>query len=362
MSQNHYFVHEFRVVMVVDNIGNSEGARSWIDARLNGGDAAFFSVVLSAPKMLTAEEALTFYEAAKLPARFEQRAIELDSNELDSNELARAVDVCEAGDLHASDGEIVQRADLPKEPNRGLCERMLADVSADDTGKLADQLRIALAKIDWLQAELSSSAPAPAGAKFRDGASRNLLLQIVGDVERSCRDLTMVTSTTRAMIHDVRRRDAHLHDSVSRVLPLPAVEQLVDHVERSCHDLTIVAATTRAVIDNVRQRVAASPGSKPTTTGGSAPSGDRAALDSPPSLSPEQGAVLARYFNIGSGEFQRRVVRGDEDDYLAEMIDAFNTLFEISRTNFGHDRVPIGIWETYMMIKRRNALVSGSHG
>jgi hypothetical protein len=246
MSHNHYFVHEFRVVMVVDNIGNSEGAHSWIDARLNGGDAAFFSVVLSAPKMLTAEEARTFYEAAKLPARFEQSSIELDSNE-----LARAVDVCEAGDLHASDGEIDQRADLPKEPNRGLCARMLADVSTDDTGALADQLRIALAKIDWLQAELSSSAPTPAGAKFRDGESRNLLLQIVGDVERSCHDLTMVTSTTRAMIHDVRRRDAHLHDSVSRVLPLPTVEQVVDHVERSCHDLTIVAAATRAVIDKV---------------------------------------------------------------------------------------------------------------
>jgi hypothetical protein len=248
MSQNHhYFVHEFRVVMVVDNLGNSEGAQSWIDARLNGGDATFFSVVLSAPKMLSTEEARAFYETAKLPARFEQCAIELDSNE-----LARAVDVCEAVDLHASDGEIVQRADLPKEPSSVLCERMLADVSDDATGKLADQLRIALAKIDWLQAELSSSATAPAGAKFCDGESRNLLLQIVGDVERSCRDLTMVTSTTRAMIHNVRRRDAHLHGSVSRVLPLPAVEQVVGHVERSCHDLTIVTSAMREVIDNVR--------------------------------------------------------------------------------------------------------------
>ena len=44
------------------------------------------------------------------------------------------------------------------------------------------------------------------------------------------------------------------------------------------------------------------------------------------------------------------------------MIDAFDAFFVMCRAKFGHDRVPIGIWETYMMIKRRNALVGGSHG
>lgn len=85
--------------------------------------------------------------------------------------------------------------------------------------------------------------------------------------------------------------------------------------------------------------------------------------DVPPPLTPEQGAVLARCFRIGFGELQARVVRGDEDDRLAEMIDTFDAYFAVCRAKLGHDRVPVGTWETYTAIRRRNALVKGgSHG
>ena len=83
----------------------------------------------------------------------------------------------------------------------------------------------------------------------------------------------------------------------------------------------------------------------------------------PPSLTPEQGAVLGRCFRIGFGELQARVARGDEDDHLAKMIDAFDAYFVVCRAKLGHDRVPIMAWETYTVIKRRHALVEGgSHG
>lgn len=95
----------------------------------------------------------------------------------------------------------------------------------------------------------------------------------------------------------------------------------------------------------------------------SPPTGGPAALDSPPFLTPEQRAILAPVFQIDAGELQRRVINGDEDDHLAEMIDALDAFFVVCRAKLGHDQVPIVIWETYTMIKQRRALVErGSHG
>ena len=82
--------------------------------------------------------------------------------------------------------------------------------------------------------------------------------------------------------------------------------------------------------------------------------------DDAPSLTPEQRTVLARCFRIDGGELQARVIRGDEDDHLAELIDAFDAYFVMSRAKLGHDRVPIMTWETYVMIKQRSALVQGA--
>jgi len=77
-----------------------------------------------------------------------------------------------------------------------------------------------------------------------------------------------------------------------------------------------------------------------------------------PSMTPEQGEALARCFRIDSGEEQRRIARGDEDDQLVTLIDAFDAYFTVCRDRLGHDRVPIAIWETYTSLKhRRDALV-----
>lgn len=54
---------------------------------------------------------------------------------------------------------------------------------------------------------------------------------------------------------------------------------------------------------------------------------------------------------------QARVVRGDEDDHLTELLDAFDAYFVICRSKLGHDQVPIVTWETYVAIKQRRALV-----
>lgn len=78
---------------------------------------------------------------------------------------------------------------------------------------------------------------------------------------------------------------------------------------------------------------------------------------SPLSLTRSQSAVLARCLEIGPSELQRRVIRGDEDTHLTEMIDAFDAYFAVCRAKLGHDRVPIATWETYTEIKRRHALV-----
>lgn len=82
---------------------------------------------------------------------------------------------------------------------------------------------------------------------------------------------------------------------------------------------------------------------------------DRSARDAALSPTREQGAVLSRCFQIGFGELQARVARGDEDDRLAEMVDAFDAYFAMCHAKLGHDRVPILTWETYMAIRRRVA-------
>lgn len=79
--------------------------------------------------------------------------------------------------------------------------------------------------------------------------------------------------------------------------------------------------------------------------------------DVQPSLTPKQREALTRYFHCGPGEMQGRVIRGDEDDHLAEMIDAFDAYFVMCRAKLGHDRVPIATWETYTAIKQRHARV-----
>jgi len=74
--------------------------------------------------------------------------------------------------------------------------------------------------------------------------------------------------------------------------------------------------------------------------------------------SPEQLATLARCYKIGLGELQARVVRGNEDERLAELAGAFDSFFALSRSVTGSDFVPIGIRETYDCIVRRQELVS----
>jgi ribA/ribD-fused uncharacterized protein len=77
----------------------------------------------------------------------------------------------------------------------------------------------------------------------------------------------------------------------------------------------------------------------------------------PPFLTSGQVAVLARCFRIDSGELQRRVISGDEDDHLAEMVDAYDAYFVMCRAKLGHNQVPIATWETYTGIKCRKAFV-----
>jgi hypothetical protein len=90
----------------------------------------------------------------------------------------------------------------------------------------------------------------------------------------------------------------------------------------------------------------------------SAPAEDQAALNSrsllDTFLTPEQRATLSHYFHMDTGEFQSGVIRGDEDGRLTEMIDAFDAFFMMCRAQLGHAHVPIGIWETYTMLKSRH--------
>lgn len=74
------------------------------------------------------------------------------------------------------------------------------------------------------------------------------------------------------------------------------------------------------------------------------------------SLTPAQRAIIKRCLG---GAIQSRITRGDEDDHLSEMIDAFEAYFVLCRALLGHSNVPINTWETYTTIKQRLALISG---
>lgn len=74
-------------------------------------------------------------------------------------------------------------------------------------------------------------------------------------------------------------------------------------------------------------------------------------------FTPAQSTALRRFFGMGTGDFQVRVINGDEDDCLVETIAAFDAFFAVCRSKLGHDHVPIGIWETYKMVKERRAFV-----
>jgi hypothetical protein len=79
-------------------------------------------------------------------------------------------------------------------------------------------------------------------------------------------------------------------------------------------------------------------------------------------MTPEQRAILAHCLQIGFGELQLRVWRGDEDDHLTDLIDMFGAYFAVLRAKLGHDHVSINAWETYAMIRRRSAQMrDGSH-
>jgi len=83
-------------------------------------------------------------------------------------------------------------------------------------------------------------------------------------------------------------------------------------------------------------------------------------LDNSPSspfLTPAQRATMRHFFHIDTATFQGRVINGDEDDRLVELINAFDAFFVMCRAKFAHNHVPIGIWETYKMIKARRAFV-----
>ncbi len=76
-----------------------------------------------------------------------------------------------------------------------------------------------------------------------------------------------------------------------------------------------------------------------------------------PSMTPEQRALFARCLQMGCGALQLRVMRGEEDDQLPALLDMYEAYFAMSRAKLGHDHVPIATWETYVMIKQRNAHV-----
>jgi hypothetical protein len=79
-------------------------------------------------------------------------------------------------------------------------------------------------------------------------------------------------------------------------------------------------------------------------------------------MTSEQRTVFVRCFKMGCAELQFRVLRGDEDDQLKALLDMYEAYFAICRSKLGHDHVPIATWETYMMIKRRDAQVQRGTG
>lgn len=76
--------------------------------------------------------------------------------------------------------------------------------------------------------------------------------------------------------------------------------------------------------------------------------------DEAPVMTPAQESILARCHRIGVAELQARVWRGEEDDRLAEVIDAYDAYFAVCRARLGHDQVPVATWETYAAFKRRH--------
>jgi hypothetical protein len=72
-----------------------------------------------------------------------------------------------------------------------------------------------------------------------------------------------------------------------------------------------------------------------------------------PQLTDVHRAELVRWREMGLAEFQRRIVRGDEDTRLVEILATFDAYIERCRSMLGHDQIPIATWETWQMAKRR---------
>jgi hypothetical protein len=68
-----YFVHEFRVRMVVEDVPSAANAKRWIEARLNGGDATFEVEHTGAIRELTSAESDALYTTGKIPSGMKYR-------------------------------------------------------------------------------------------------------------------------------------------------------------------------------------------------------------------------------------------------------------------------------------------------
>ena len=62
-----YYVHAFRVQMIVENVSDPEKAKHWMDVRLNGGDASFEIEHAGTVKELSSAEVAVFNETGRLP-------------------------------------------------------------------------------------------------------------------------------------------------------------------------------------------------------------------------------------------------------------------------------------------------------
>ncbi len=65
MRTMRYYVHEFRVQMVVENVSDAKEAKHWMDTRLNGGDASFEIEHTGSIEALTPAESEAFYKTGK---------------------------------------------------------------------------------------------------------------------------------------------------------------------------------------------------------------------------------------------------------------------------------------------------------
>jgi len=345
MSHNHYFVHEFRVVMVVDDIDNSGDAHSWIDARLNGGDAIFFSTVLSAPEMLTIEEARTFSETANLPTRFEQAAT-------CTRARTPALDMTTAYNLAEIEQLIVDgryhATERPADINwmRRTILAMAAQLEAARDGLLAFSAQVA---------QTDPQCPIGTALSFvgltRSPGSEPMYDQLL----RSDLD----TAIPAQAVAETRANNLDAHDCADPANSGAAMnESRHDHSGAIERDVRL-GRTSREIRDEIIRLECAmadarTPEMQARYDAAVARERDLLVDDSSLFLTLEQVAVLARCFRIGLGELQTRVARGDEDAHLTKMIDTFEAYFAVCRAELGHDRVPITIWETYTAIKRRN--------